>query len=125
VDTVAETPFPSSALNGFKADFGRDYPVAERAFEDLVARELTRLTSAVPPGDLAIQWEVCYEARDMGLLVRMANHAVASSGRTAITSWTDPGHGDVEAMAFSPDGTTLATGDAGGTAYLWNVASLS
>ena len=33
-------PFPSSALNGFKADFAADYPVAERAFEDLVAREL-------------------------------------------------------------------------------------
>jgi hypothetical protein len=126
-------PFPSSALNGFKADFGRDYPVAERAFEDLVARELTRLTSAIPPRDLAIQWDVCYEvldiegvlawtapgawerftgpvgrltrlipedvlvgyhlcygtfpewpmyeARDMDLLVRMANYAVSSSGR--------------------------------------------
>ena len=138
-------PFPSSALNGFKADFGRDYPIANRAFEDLVARELARLTDAIPPGDLAIQWDVCYEvldlegvlawtapragaapragtapgawgrfagpvgrltrlipddvlvgyhlcygtfpewpmyeARDMGLLVRMANYAVASSGR--------------------------------------------
>ena len=42
-------PFPSSALNGFKADFAADYPVAERAFEDLVARELTRLTAAIPP----------------------------------------------------------------------------
>jgi hypothetical protein len=127
-------PFPSSALNGFKADFAADYPPAERAFEDLVARELERLTSAIPPGDLAIQWDVCYEvldiegvlawtsdgawerfsgpvgrltrqipeevlvgyhlcygtfpewpmyeARDMALLVRMANHALASSGRT-------------------------------------------
>jgi hypothetical protein len=127
-------PFPASALNGFKADFGRDYPIAERAFEDLVARELIRLTDAIPAGDLAIQWDVCYEvldiegvlawtapgarerftgpagrltrlipedvlvgyhlcygtfpewpmyeARDMGLLVQMANYAVASSGRT-------------------------------------------
>jgi len=126
-------PFPSSALNGFKADFGGDYPTAERAFGDLVARELQRLTSAIPPEDLAIQWDVCYEvldlegvlawtapgawerfagpvrrltrlipgevlvgyhlcygtfpewpmyeARDMGLLVRMANYAVANSGR--------------------------------------------
>jgi hypothetical protein len=126
-------PFPSSALNGFKADFGGDYPAAERAFGDLAARELRRLTSEIPPGDLAIQWDVCYEvldlegvlawtapgawerfagpvgrltrlipgevlvgyhfcygtfpewpmyeARDMGLLVRMANYAVASSGR--------------------------------------------
>lgn len=127
-------PFPSSALNGFKADFASDYPVAERGFEDLVARELARLTGEIPAADLAIQWDVCYEvldlegvlawtadgawerftgpvarltrlipeevlvgyhlcygtfpewpmyeARDMGLLVRMANHAVAHSGRT-------------------------------------------
>jgi hypothetical protein len=126
-------PFPSSALNGFKADFARDYPIAERAFEDLVGRELERLTAAIPPEDLALQWDVCYEvldledvipwfsdgawerfarsverltpkipedvlvgyhlcygtfpewpmyeARDMGLIVRMANHAVANSGR--------------------------------------------
>jgi hypothetical protein len=127
-------PFPASALNAFKAHFAADYPVAERAFEDLVVRELQRLTEAIPPGDLAIQWDVCYEvldlegklawtsegawerfagpvtrltrlipddvlvgyrlcygtfpewpmyeASDMGALVRMANYAVASSGRT-------------------------------------------
>ena len=126
-------PFPASALNGFKADFAADYPVAARAFEDLVGRELTRLTAAIPPGDLAIQWDMAYEtqdlervlawtpegawerfagpvtrltrlipeqtlvgyhlcygtfpewpmyeARDMALLVRMANFAVANSGR--------------------------------------------
>jgi hypothetical protein len=126
-------PFPSSALNGFKADFAGDYPVAERAFEDLVGREIARLTSAIPAEDLALQWDVCYEvldmegvvawtsegawerftgpvarltsqipedvlvgyhlcygtfpewpmfeASDMGLIVRMANHAVASSRR--------------------------------------------
>jgi hypothetical protein len=56
-------PFPSSALNGFKADFAADYPVAERAFEDLVARELTRLTAAIPPAELAIQWDLAYETR--------------------------------------------------------------
>jgi hypothetical protein len=127
-------PFPSSAMNGFKADFAADYPVAERGFEDLFARELERLLGEIPAGDLAIQWDVCYEvldlegvlawtsdgawerftgpvarltpqipeevlvgyhlcygtfpewpmyeARDLGLLVRMANHAVANSGRT-------------------------------------------
>jgi hypothetical protein len=126
-------PFPSSAMNGFKADFARDYPVAERAFEDLVARELARLTAAIPASDLAIQWDLAYEtqdlegvlawtaegawerfagpvtrltrlippdvlvgyhlcygtfpewpmyeARDMGLMVRMANFAIAESGR--------------------------------------------
>jgi hypothetical protein len=127
-------PFPASALNGFKANFAADYPIAERGFEDLVARELPRLTSAIPPADLAIQWDLAYEvldlegvlawttdgawerfagpvarltrripedvllgyhlcygtfpewpmyeARDLSLLVRMANHAVAHSGRT-------------------------------------------
>src|SRR5580658_709802 len=58
-------PFPASALNGFKADFAADYPVAERAFEDLVARELDRLTAAIPPGDLAIQWDLAYETQDL------------------------------------------------------------
>lgn len=127
-------PFPASALNGFKANFAADYPVAERAFEDLVRRELERLAEEIPPTDLAIQWDVCYEvldlegvlawtaddawerftgpvarlthlipedvlvgyhfcygtfpewpmyeARDMSLLVRMANHAVAHSDRS-------------------------------------------
>ena len=58
-------PFPSSALNAFKANFGRDYPIAERAFEDLVGRELTRLTEAIPPQDLAIQWDLAYETQDI------------------------------------------------------------
>jgi hypothetical protein len=127
-------PFPASALNAFKADFAGDYPVAERAYEELVGRELVRLMSSVAPEDLAIQWDMAYEtqdlegvlawtsegawerfagpvarlspqipeevmlgyhfcygtfpewpmyeARDMALLVRMANYAVANSGRT-------------------------------------------
>jgi len=132
-------PFPSSALNAFKVDFAADYAAAEPAFEDLVRRELERLTTEVPPADLAIQWDVCYEvqdiegvvawmgggdaawerftgpvarlarllpdevlvgyhfcygtfpewpmyeARDMGLMVRMANHVVAESGR--VVDW--------------------------------------
>jgi hypothetical protein len=130
-------PFPSSAMNAFKADHARDYPVAERAFEDLVARELVRLIAAIPPADLAIQWDCAYEtqdiegvlawtseggwerfagpvtrltrlipeevlvgyhlcygtfpewpmyeARDYALLVRMANFAVANSGR--VVDW--------------------------------------
>src|ERR1041385_2255301 len=53
-------PFPDSALTGFRADFAADSPVAERAFEDLVTRELTRLTAAIPPGELAIQWDLAY-----------------------------------------------------------------
>ena len=127
-------PFPSSALNAFKADFAHDYPVAERGFSELVARELDRLLDEIPPAELAIQWDLAYEtqdiegvlawtsegaweryarpvttltrlipeevlvgyhlcygtfpewpmyeARDYGVLVRMANFAVANSGRT-------------------------------------------
>lgn len=126
-------PFPTSALNAFKADFAADLPVAGAAFEDLVAREIDRLLAVVPADDLALQWDVCYEvldlegvlgwtspgawerftgpverltrlvpeevlvgyhlcygtfpdwpmyeARDMGLLVRMAQHALDRSGR--------------------------------------------
>jgi hypothetical protein len=127
-------PFPSSALNGFKADFAGDYPAAERAYEDLVGRELVRMLGEIPAVDLAIQWDMAYEvqdiegvlawtsegawerfagpvarltplipedvmlgyhfcygtfpewpmyeARDFEVLVRMANYAVAHSGRT-------------------------------------------
>ena len=127
-------PFPSSALSGFKADFAGDYPAAERAYEDLVGRELVRLLYEIPAADLAIQWDMAYEvqdiegvlawtsegawerfagpvarltpqipedvivgyhlgygtfpewpmyeARDYDVLVRMANHAVANSGRS-------------------------------------------
>jgi hypothetical protein len=130
-------PFPASALNAFKADFAVDYPVAERGYEDLVARELARLTTAIPPHDLAIQWDMAYEpqdiegvlawtdgdawerfagpatrltplipeetlvgyhlcygtfpewpmyeTQDLSVLVRMANHAVAHSGR--VVDW--------------------------------------
>jgi len=130
-------PFPVSALNGLRADFAADYPVAMRGYQDLVAREVERLVTAVPPEDLAIQWDIAYEtldiegvlpwttagawdrfaeavdrlprlvpdevllgyhlcygtfpewpmyeARDMGVLVRMANYTVAGSGRT--TDW--------------------------------------
>jgi hypothetical protein len=58
-------PFPSSALNAFKADFATDYPVAERAFEQLVERELARLASEIPPSELAVQWDLAYEVQDI------------------------------------------------------------
>jgi hypothetical protein len=69
-------PFPSSALNAFKADFGRDYPKAARGFEELVARELERLLAAVPAGELAIQWDNAYETQDIeGVLAWTAGDA--------------------------------------------------
>jgi hypothetical protein len=69
-------PFPASALNAFKADHSRDYPAAPRAFEDLVARELERLTAEIPPGELAIQWDVCHEVLDLeGVLAWTAGDA--------------------------------------------------
>lgn len=130
-------PFPVSALNGLRADFAADYPVAVRGYEDLAAREIARLAAAIPQRDLAIQWDIAYEtldiegvlswtaggawerfaaavdrlprlipddvlvgyhlcygtfpewpmyeARDMSVLVRMANYAVERSGR--VTDW--------------------------------------
>ena len=39
--------------------------IAERAFEDLVARELTQLTAAIPHAELAIQWDLAYETQDI------------------------------------------------------------
>jgi hypothetical protein len=58
-------PFPESALNAFKVDFARDYPKAAAGFEELVGRELGRLVDAIPPDDLAIQWDVAYETKDI------------------------------------------------------------
>jgi hypothetical protein len=58
-------PFPASALNAFKARFGHDYPIVERAFEELVERELARLLDAVPAQRLAIQWDCAYETQDI------------------------------------------------------------
>src|SRR3954466_12207100 len=58
-------PFPASALNAFKADYARDFPIATRGFEDLVARELVRLCESIPPDDLAIQWDNAYETQDI------------------------------------------------------------
>src|ERR1700761_550957 len=161
----ATRPSPSSALSGFKADIAADYPVAARAYEDLVARELTRLTAAIPPNELAIQWDLAYEtqdlegvlawmpegawerfagpvtrltrlipeevlvgyhlcygtfpewpmyeARDMALLVRMANFAVAHSGRTV--DWlhlAGPRYLRSEDRSFFRPLTDLEPGDA-------------
>lgn len=60
-------PFTYSLLFNFtmSGTFADDYPVAERAFEDLVARELPRLTSHIPPSDLAVQWDVAWEPLDI------------------------------------------------------------
>jgi hypothetical protein len=127
-------PFRTSTVASFKADFAHDMAIVGPAYEELFAREITRLTDAIPPEDLAIQWDVCWEvldlegvidwmdddawerfagpvaritrhipeetlvgyhlcygtfptwpmheARDMELIVRMANFAVENSGRT-------------------------------------------
>jgi hypothetical protein len=58
-------PFPASAMNGFKANFARDMPVAMAAFEELVARELQRLTATIPERELAVQWDCSYETQDI------------------------------------------------------------
>lgn len=58
-------PFCTSGLSMFKADFSHDFPVAQRAYEDLFAREIKRLAAAIPADDLAIQWDVCWEVLDL------------------------------------------------------------
>ena len=58
-------PFPLSALNAFKADFAHDYPIVERAFEELVGREIDRLLETIPATELAIQWDCAYETQDI------------------------------------------------------------
>jgi hypothetical protein len=127
-------PGPASTIvSAFHSNFASDHPRVERAYLDLVARELDRLLTEVPADDLAVQWDMAfetldiegvvawtgdgawdrfagpasrlaalvpdevlmgyhlcygtfpewpmYEARDMGVLVRMANFAVADAGR--------------------------------------------
>jgi hypothetical protein len=59
-------PFPASALQGvLKGGSADSWRIAERGWLDLVARELTRLTIEIPPADLAIQWDVCWEVLDL------------------------------------------------------------
>jgi len=158
-------PFPVSALNGLHADFAADYPVAFPGYADLVAREIARLTAVIPPGELAIQWDIAYEtldiegvlpwaagdgwerfaaavdtlprlvpdealvgyhlcygtfpewpmyeARDMSVLVRMANYAHAASGRP--TDWVHmagPRYLRSEDESFFAPLTGLSVGDA-------------
>lgn len=62
-------PFPVSALSGLRADFAADYPVALAGFLDLAAREVARLVAAVPPADLAIQWDTAWETLDVESVV--------------------------------------------------------
>lgn len=70
-------PSPGSAITGgFKTDFAADYPVLERAYEDLARQGLERLTQEIPAEDLAIQWDVCYEVLDLeGVLAWTADGA--------------------------------------------------
>src|SRR5262245_29125716 len=74
-------PFPSSALNALKVDFVWDYSAADPAYEDLVRRELERLTSTIPPDELALQWDVCYEVQDIEGVVAWMSGGDAAWGR--------------------------------------------
>ena len=58
-------PFFTSMVGAFKPHFSHDYPILNRALEDLFSREIKRLTAAIPPEDLAIQWDVCWEVQDL------------------------------------------------------------
>jgi hypothetical protein len=105
-------PFPVSALNGLHADFAADYPVAAPGFADLVAREIDRLTGFHLCYGTFPEWPM-YEARDMSVLVRMANYAVENSGRT--TDWVHmagPRYLRSEDESFFRPLTGLRTGNA-------------
>ena len=58
-------PFFTSIVGAFKRDFSHDYSILNPALEDLFAREIVRLTAAIPPEDLAIQWDVCWEVQNL------------------------------------------------------------
>jgi serine/threonine protein kinase/WD40 repeat protein len=51
--------------------------------------------------------------------------AGATAGAAIIRTFSDPGAGaeQVDSVALSPDGRTLATGDMNGPAYLWNAGT--
>lgn len=50
-------------------------------------------------------------------------HSPASLACTLTTTLTDPGSQGVNSVALGPGGTTLATGDEDGSAYLWDTAT--
>ena len=58
-------PFRTSCLSPFKTNWDHDFPIAAAAYEDLLAREIKRLTAAIPADDLALQWDVCFEVLDL------------------------------------------------------------
>jgi hypothetical protein len=58
-------PFRTSGMASLKNNWERDFPIVSAAYEDLFAREIGRLTAAIPPEDLAIQWDVCWEVLDL------------------------------------------------------------
>ena len=58
-------PFRTSTSPTFQRSFSHDFPIVAAAYEELFAREIKRLTAAIPPEDLAIQWDVCWEVQDL------------------------------------------------------------
>lgn len=78
-------PFPVSALGSFKANFKHDFPIAAKAYDELVERELKRLNAAVPADQLAVQWDVCNEVLNL-------------EGKI---SWNDPDDSDLAWQRFS------------------------
>ncbi len=54
-------PFRTSGNASFKRNWEHDFPIVAAAYEDVFAREIVRLTDAIPAEDLAIQWDVCWE----------------------------------------------------------------
>src|SRR3954467_13257313 len=58
-------PFRTSGNASFKRNWEHDFPIVAAAYEDVFAREIVRLADAIPPEDLAIQWDVCWEVLNL------------------------------------------------------------
>ena len=58
-------PFPASALNAFKADFARDYPRRRARLRGAGGPRAGAAVEAIPPHELAIQWDCAYETQDI------------------------------------------------------------
>ena len=59
-------PAPHSAIMGFFEDADQ-WPQLHAAYLDGIRRELAKMLEAIPPGDLAIQWDLAWEFVDMAM----------------------------------------------------------
>jgi hypothetical protein len=59
-------PAPHSAIDGFFDDAGQ-WPALYAAYLEGIRREIAKMLGAIPPRDLAIQWDLAWEFVDMAM----------------------------------------------------------